>query len=260
MKKEPEKNNVDSKSPFRGLGLEIFCRIWCLWALIVFVPTMFIALPFYLICYILKEPTASRWHRRVSRVWMTIFLNLIGCPLKVVNTKYFKPGENYVVACNHNSLMDIPITTPFMPQANKTIAKTTFAFIPIFGWIYAAGSILVNRKSERSRRDSFKKMRWVLRTGLDMVIYPEGTRNRTNDPLKSFYDGAFKLAVSSGKPIMPVILFNTRKVLPTGKIFYLEPHKMEMHFLPPVESTNITAKQLKEKVFRQMWDYYEANK
>jgi len=239
---------------------EIFCRVWAFWGLILFVPTMLIALPFYLICYLLKEPTASRWHRRVSRVWMTFFLNLVCCPLKVVNTKYFKEGESYVVTCNHNSLMDIPVTTPFMPRANKTIAKTTFVYIPVFGWIYAAGSVLVNRKSDKSRKESFKKMRWVLRTGLDMVIYPEGTRNRSDDPLKSFYDGAFKLAVSSGKPVMPAVLFNTRKALPTGKFFYLQPCKMEMHFLPPVESTNMTSRELKEKVFRQMWDYYEANK
>lgn len=239
---------------------EIFGRLWAFWGLVIFLPGMFIALPFYLVCYLLKEPTASQWHRKVSRTWMTIFLNLIGCPLKVVNKKYFEDGTNYVVVCNHNSLMDIPVTTPFMPRANKTIAKTTFVYIPLFGWIYAAGSVLVNRKSDQSRKDSFKKMRWVLRTGLDMVIYPEGTRNRTNDPLKSFYDGAFKLAVASGNPVMPALLFNTRKVLPAGKIFYLEPHKMEMHFLPPVASTNLTAKELKEKVFRIMWDYYEANK
>ena len=239
---------------------EIFGRLWALWALILFLPTMFIALPFYLCCYIFKEPFASKWHRGVSRIWMTFFLNLIGCPLKVVGKEYFAEEQNYVVVCNHNSLMDIPITTPFMPQANKTIAKTTFAFIPVFGWIYAAGSILVNRKSEQSRRDSFKKMRWVLTIGLDMVIYPEGTRNRTNDPLKSFYDGAFKLAVDTGKPVMPALLFNTRKVLPPGKFFYLEPHKMEMHFLPPAISKETHSKQLKEKVFTQMWNYYEANK
>jgi 1-acyl-sn-glycerol-3-phosphate acyltransferase len=239
---------------------EIFCRFWAFWGLLVFVPTMLIVLPFYLVCYLLKEPTASRWHRSVSRVWMTFFLNLIGCPLKIVNAKYFREGESYVVTCNHNSLIDIPVTTPFMPRANKTIAKTTLAYIPVFGWIYAAGSVLVNRKSDKSRKESFKKMRWVLRTGLDMVIYPEGTRNRSNDPLKSFYDGAFKLAVSSGKPVMPAILFNTRKALPTGKLFYLRPCKIEIHFLPPVESANMTSKQLKEKVFRMMWDYYEANK
>jgi len=172
----------------------------------------------------------------------------------------FKKNENYVVVCNHNSLMDVPMTTPFIPGANKTIAKSSFAKVPLFGFYYMKGAVLVDRKNEKSRKESFKKMRWVLRTGLDMVIYPEGTRNRSDDPLKSFYDGAFKLAVSSGKPVMPAVLFNTRKALPTGKFFYLQPCKMEMHFLPPVESTNMTSRELKEKVFRQMWDYYEANK
>jgi 1-acyl-sn-glycerol-3-phosphate acyltransferase len=134
------------------------------------------------------------------------------------------------------------------------------SYIPVFGWIYGAGSILVDRKNEKSRRESFKKMKHALDLGFHMVIYPEGTRNRTNQPLKSFYDGAFRLAIESQKQIMPAVLFNTRKVLPVNKPFYLFPRKFEMHFLPPVESNNISTKDLKEKVFRMMWDYYEANK
>ncbi len=102
-------------------------------------------------------------------------------------------------------------------------------------------------------------MKRVLSQGLDMVIYPEGTRNRTDKPLKEFYDGAFRLAVDTQKPIVPTLVFNTRKVLPAHKIFYLVPHRLEMHFLPPVESVNTSAKALKDKVFKIMWDYYEAH-
>lgn len=251
--------NINDHSQRESKFMEILCRIFALYALLLFVATMFISFPFYLICFLLKEPTASRWHRSVSRVWMNIWLGLIGCPLKVKGKEHFRKGENYVVVCNHNSLMDIPITTPFMPQANKTIGKKSFAYAPFFGLIYMAGSILIDRNSEKSRKDSFKKMRWALSIGLDMVIYPEGTRNRTHDPLKSFYDGAFKLAVAAGKPVMPALLFNTGKILPADKGFYLRPHKIEMHFLPPVSSENISSKNLKEKVFRMMWDYYEAN-
>ncbi len=155
--------------------------------------------------------------------------------------------------------MDIPVTTPFMPRANKTIAKKSFSRIPIFGWIYTFGSVLVDRKNDGSRRKSYEDMKRILNQGLDMVIYPEGTRNRTDNPLKEFYDGAFRLAFDTKKPVVPTLVFNTRKVLPAHKIFYLLPHKLEMHFLPPVESINITAKELKEKVFTIMWDYYEAN-
>jgi 1-acyl-sn-glycerol-3-phosphate acyltransferase len=242
------------------IGKEIFGRVWALWGIVAFISTMMIAFIFYLPCFITKEPNAGRWHRKVSRVWMKSFLTLIACPFKLRGAKYFQPGKIYVVTTNHNSFMDIPLTTPFMPGANKTIAKTSLAYIPVFGWIYAAGSVLVDRKSDKSRRESFQKMKHALDIGFHMVIYPEGTRNRTGDPLKSFYDGAFRLAVETNKPIMPALLFNTRKVLPPDKPFYLYPQIIEMHFLPPVESENISAKDLKAKVFRMMWDYYEANR
>jgi 1-acyl-sn-glycerol-3-phosphate acyltransferase len=147
-----------------------------------------------------------------------------------------------------------------MARANKTIARKDFSVIPVFGWIYGFGSVLVDRKSDASRRKSFEDMKRMLSYGLDMVIYPEGTRNRTDHPLKSFYDGAFRLAVDTKKPIVPTVVFNTRKVLPVHKTFYMLPHRIEMHFLPPVESVNIPAKELREKVFKIMWDYYEANK
>lgn len=251
--------NRSNSSGQQNRFMDFVYRVLAFYGLLLFVATMFVFFPFYMICFVLKEPIASKWHRQVSRVWMTIYLNLIGCPLKVRGKEHYQKGANYVVVCNHSSLMDVPVTTPFMPQANKTIGKKSFAYTPFFGLIYMAGSILIDRQSEKSRKDSFKKMNWALRIGLDMVIYPEGTRNRSNDPLKSFYDGAFKLAVAARKPIMPALLFNTKKILPPDKGFYLNPHKIEMHFLPPVSSENISSKELKEKVFRIMWDYYEAN-
>ncbi|MEP6465075.1 MAG: lysophospholipid acyltransferase family protein [Parafilimonas sp.] len=238
---------------------EIFGRIWATWALLFFVCTMFVAYIFYIPCHFLKEPQKAKWHRQVSRVWMFVFLNFIGCPLTVKGKNYFKGLSNCIIVSNHNSLMDVPVTTPFMPRANKTIARKDFAVIPVFGWIYGFGSVLVDRNSDASRRKSFEDMKRVLSIGLDMVIYPEGTRNRSIDPLKPFYDGAFRLATDTKKPVVPVLVFNTRKVLPANKTFYMIPHKLEMHFLPPVESINISSKELKNKVFKLMWDYYEAN-
>jgi 1-acyl-sn-glycerol-3-phosphate acyltransferase len=102
-------------------------------------------------------------------------------------------------------------------------------------------------------------MKKVLLTGMNMCIYPEGTRNRTNETLKPFYDGAFKLAVEVKKEVIPCIIFNTKKAMPIDKFFYLLPTKLEMHFLPPVSSENISAKELKEKVFGIMKSYYENN-
>ncbi len=108
------------------------------------------------------------------------------------------------------------------------------AKIPVFGLIYKTGSILVDRKNEKSRRESFIKMREVLDMGLHMCIYPEGTRNTSAEPIKPFHDGAFRLAVTTGNSIIPMIIFNSRKANPPDKGFFLWPVKLYMDFLPEV--------------------------
>lgn len=91
---------------------------------------------------------------------------------------------------------------------------------------------------------------------MHMCIYPEGTRNRTTEPLKPFYDGAFKLAVDTQKPIIPCIITGTKTAMPVNKFFYLLPVKLQMHFLAPVLPDHTGVKELKEKVFVLMKEEY----
>lgn len=234
-------------------------RVFAVWALIVFTSTLIIIVIPICLTFLIREPLGTEIFRQLSKAWMIVFLNVSGCPLKVKGKEHFKRKETYVVVCNHNSLMDVPITTPFIPGANKTIAKKSMAKVPLFGWIYTRGAVLVDRNSDESRRKSFEEMKRTLAEGLHMVVYPEGTRNKTNDPLKSFYDGAFKLAADTGKRIIPTVIFNTRTVLPPSKVFFFWPHRLEMHFLPPVSTQGLSAKDLKAITFKLMWDYYLEN-
>ena len=243
------------------LGKEILGRLFALWGVIVFIITM---IPVFLIMWLIgnmKEPGRTSTFRLLSKRWMQVFFLLVGCRLKIKGAEHFAPGQNYIVICNHNSLFDVPVTTPFIPgPANKTIAKVEMASTPLFGLIYQRGSVLVDRKNTNSRRDSFNKMREVLSLGLHMCIYPEGTRNRTSQPLKEFQDGAFRLAIDTKKPIMPAVIFNTRKVLPPGKPFFFWPSRMEMHFLPPRKiSSDDNHASLKQELFEKMYDYFESN-
>ncbi len=183
---------------------------------------------------------------------MRVWLFLIACTLKIKGLHNFKKGENYIIVFNHNALLDIPLSSPFVPGANKTIAKSSFAKIPLFGIFYKKGSILVDRKNEKSRINSYENMKKVLEKNMHMCIYPEGTRNRTNQDLKPFYDGAFKLAIETGKNILPCIIKGTKVAMPINKIFYLFPTKLSMEFLPPVSSNNINTKDLNKKVFDLM--------
>jgi len=235
----------------------IFGRIWAAWGALVFIVTMLIFLiPFFLFVHFEKEPEKTRRFIRYSRIWMDIFLALIGCPLKIRGKEFFVEGKTYIVVCNHNALIDVPVSSPGIPGGNKTIAKAEMAKIPVFGLIYKTGSILVDRKNEKSRRDSFTKMRDVLDMGLHMCIYPEGTRNTSPEPIKPFHDGAFRLSVTTGKSIIPMIIFNSRRANPPDKGFFLMPVKLYMHFLPAVDpGPDETVEHLKARVFELMKNY-----
>ena len=235
---------------------DIFGRFWAFWGIISFIGTFLVIYIPSMITWLLPEPKGQRIFIGIARIWMNIWLRLVGCPVKIKGRQYFQKDKSYIVTCNHNSLMDVPLSSPFIPGANKTIAKTSFAKVPLFGFYYMKGAVLVDRKSEKSRKESFEKMKLVLKKGMHMCIYPEGTRNRTNEPLKKFYDGAFKLATDTGTDIIPAIILNTRKAVPVHKSFYFLPHKLEMHFLPPVSVNNKTTEVLREEVFLLMKDYY----
>lgn len=163
-----------------------------------------------------------------------------------------------MVVFNHRSLLDPPLSTPAIPGPNKTIAKAEMARIPIFGLAYKGGSVLVDRKSEESRRASYGRMKHVLEQGMHMCIYPEGTRNKSLAPLQRFHDGAFRLAIDTGKPVIPALLFNTDKAMPR-KPFFFWPQKVEVHFLPEIAVLGKTVQRLKEEAFAAMQQHYTTH-
>lgn len=235
----------------------IFGRIWSAWGLISFVITFLIIFLPSMLSYLFKdEKKGQDYFIAVSRIWMASWLWLIGCPVKVNGRNVFRKGAHYVIVYNHNALLDVPLSAPFVPGGNKTIAKASFAKVPIFGWFYKRGSILVDRKDDRSRVKSFEDMRQTLRNGMHMCIYPEGTRNRTSEPMKPFFDGAFKLAVQTKTDVIPCVIFGTKKAMPIAKTFFLWPTKLQMDFLEPVSYEGMDSKSLREKVYNIMVNHY----
>jgi 1-acyl-sn-glycerol-3-phosphate acyltransferase len=238
----------------------ILGRIFAFWALVVFVVSMLVFYIPFLVTGLWGEPQRTANFVSLSRMWMKVFFTLSGVRRIFKGKEHFRKGENYIVTCNHNTFMDIPLSTPGIPgKGNKTIAKMELAKIPLFGIMYQRGSVLVDRKSEESRKSSFTKMKQVLSWGLHMCIYPEGTRNKTTEPLQRFHDGAFRLAIDSGHAILPAVIFHSKKVLPPGKSFFFWPHRIEMHFLPAISPVGMTVEGLKEKVFATMKEYYVQN-
>lgn len=237
----------------------ILGRLFALWAILVFVITLLLFVIPIGLSVLWPEPKRSSvayfWYSR----WMNTFLPFALVRRTIKGRENFRKGQNYVVICNHRSLLDPPVSSPAIPSANKTIAKIEMARIPIFGIVYKRGAVLVDRKSEESRRSSYGKMKEVLEQGLHMCIYPEGTRNKSKEPLTRFHDGAFRLAVDTRKPIIPALMFHTDEVMPRKPFFFWPLTRVQMHFLPAIEVVGKTVAQVKEEAFSVMKDYYLAH-
>lgn len=241
----------------------ILGRIFLVYALVVFAITMLVVIgPIWIISK-LPEPRRAKALHKAFRLWMGVYMPLVFCPVKRTGKENFKKGQQYVVVINHNSLADIPVSSPWIPGPNKTLAKIEMSRVPLFGMIYRTGSIIVDRKKDNSRRESFTKMQETLEMGIHLCLYPEGTRNKTSEPLQSFFDGAFVTAVRAQVPIMPGIIFNTAKILPHNKKMWARPTPIRIDFLPSIPTKGLTLDDvpaLKEQVHNIMATYYTAHR
>lgn len=239
----------------------ILGHLYFFYGIVLFLVTMIVmALLPASIALLFKEPRRAKIVHPIYRVWMGIFLPLALIRVKRKGKDLFKKGQNYVVVVNHNSFVDIPVSMPWVPGPNKTLAKIELSKIPLFGIIYKTGSILVDRKKENSRKESFMAMQKTLKEyKLHLTLYPEGTRNKSDQPLLPFYDGAFITAIRAQKPIMMGVLFHTKKILPETPKFWAWPRSIEFHFIDSIETQGMSLKQkdeLKEQVRSTMEAYF----
>lgn len=236
----------------------IFGHIYYFYGMIIFLLTLvLVAFPAG-ISLLLPEPQRAKIVHPSYWIWMNIFLPLVFCSVERKGKYNFKKGENYVVVSNHNSFVDILVSVPWIPGPNKTLAKIEMAKIPLFGIVYKAGSILVDRKKENSRRESFSKMQEALKQGLHINLYPEGTRNKTNQLLLPFFDGAFITAIRAQKPIIPSVIMGTKGILVPNLKLWAWPAKIKIHFLEPIPTKDMSLKQrheLSQKVHEVMEEH-----
>jgi 1-acyl-sn-glycerol-3-phosphate acyltransferase len=160
-----------------------------------------------------------------------------------------KPRRPYVVVANHESFADILLIS-HLPWEMKWMSKTEFFRIPVVGWeMRLAGDIPLRRGSPASAGQAMRHAREVLRQRVSVMIFPEGTRSPTSD-LLPFKEGAFRLAIKAGVPILPLAVAGTRTALPKHD-WRFGRAVAQVEVLPPVETSNLTlqdAPELSERV------------
>jgi len=118
-----------------------------------------------------------------------------------------------VVVANHESQAD-PFLISHLPWEMKWLAKDSLFRIPFVGWsMRLAGDVAVRRGEADSGRRALERCAAWLRRGMPVMIFPEGTRSRTEE-LLPFKDGAFRLAIEQQADVLPLAVHGTRRALP----------------------------------------------
>jgi 1-acyl-sn-glycerol-3-phosphate acyltransferase len=193
-------------------------------------------------------------------VWADIWFTLVFIFHRNIYVEEFKKDQSYIFVANHISYLDSAIIPKTFRHPVRPLGKVEMAKIPIFGFIYKNVIVTVDRSSIENRTKSVLVLKSVLKKGISVLVFPEGTFNTTHQPLKEFYDGAFRIAIETGTPIKPVLLLNAYDRMNYKSIFSLNPGKSRSVFLPAVPVEGLTIKDvgmLKEKVFAMMKEELE---
>lgn len=180
--------------------------------------------------------------------------------LKISDAHHIKKDKAYVLVANHSSLGDI-ICLYCLGKHFKWLAKESLFKIPFFGWSMSLLNYIPLKRGEHgSIRDSFQEAQDSLEKGISMLIFPEGTRSRSGK-LGEFKNGAFKLAIRTKKPIIPIVICGTGEAMSKGRITMATTVKGSLKVLPEINTESFNENQheeLKTKVWNLMRDELEA--
>ncbi len=215
---------------------------------------MFLSLPFIIIASAFGIK-GGNFIYKVCRIWAKLWYFFIGITHKEIYETPHDKSKQYVFVANHISYMDIPPAILAIHQPFRVLGKYEMVKVPIFGWIYKAAVILVDRRDAERRAKSVRAMKAGLKYGLSIFLFPEGTFNETEKPLKDFFDGAFRLAIEAQTPIKPLLFVDTVKRLHYRSVFTLTPGKCRVVYLQEVSTKGLTLKELpslKQQVYTMM--------
>src|SRR5215469_10815529 len=177
-------------------------------------------------------------------------VKLIGVKVDVRGLEHLEAGRNYIFMSNHVSNLDPPVLIPSIPGRCSVLVKKEVFRIPILGFAMKVARLVpVDRSNREAAIESVRAAAEVLRNGLNMVIYPEGTRS-VDGRLLPFKKGPFHLAMEAGVPVVPVTILGTEECWPKGT-WAMKPGTATVIFHRPIELTVLTDRDMLMEAVRE---------
>jgi 1-acyl-sn-glycerol-3-phosphate acyltransferase len=178
-------------------------------------------------------------HRRVTH-WMLIWQSWILVwlmpiwKIKIEGRKKAKRGTTYVIISNHQSILDILLINSLRYRF-KWISKIENMKVPVLGWyLRMADYITVDRGNKESKEEMIEEALQCLNDGASIMLFPEGTRSPDCE-IGFFKRGAFQLAISAGKPILPILIDGSGGVLPKHGLIFKTGNRIRIRVFDPVQ-------------------------
>jgi 1-acyl-sn-glycerol-3-phosphate acyltransferase len=235
--------------------LRPFQWTYCIYAFIIFVAIMLVIFPFVILATFFGRIRGGNMIWRLCMLWGDIWFPLIFMRTKRIYETPHDRLKPYIFVSNHISYIDAAYLVKVFRQPVRPLAKIELSTVPIFGFIYKKAVVVVDRSSPQNRALSIRILESIIQKGISVMVFPEGTFNLSNKPLKEFYDGAFRVAIETQTPIKPVLFLDTFNRMNYKSIFSLTPGKCRSVYLEEIPVTGLTLNDthsLKEKVYSIM--------
>ena len=231
----------------------IILTLYKIWVFLVFTVFMILLLPGIVGPFLLGQRFGSIGYVFLY-VWSWIFSQLTFIRYRFYGREKFRKDQSYIYVSNHTSFLDIPGICMIIPGQFRPLAKKELLKIPVFGWIARAATIIVDRTSHESRKKSIDRLKVFLKQGISILIFAEGTQNRSKEILQPFHDGAFRIAVDTQQPVLPLVVIGAGKLMPPSTID-LRPGTIRIYVGKeiPTEGLNVSdVASLRQKTFDVM--------
>jgi 1-acyl-sn-glycerol-3-phosphate acyltransferase len=188
---------------------------------------------------------SGRLQHRIARVWARLCVFFTGGRVIVRGAENLRKHPVAVYASNHTSYMDTPVIFATMPFQFRILAKKELWPIIFIGWyLDRSGQIPIDTANPRATLSSLGVGVKALRSGMPLVVFPEGGRT-PNGELQRFLSGAAYLAIRAQVPLVPVALDGVYDLLPIHtRHFY--PGDLTLNVGEPIETTGMTLRQTEE--------------
>ena len=143
-------------------------------------------------------------------------VRLTGVRVEIRGREHFDPKLTYIYMCNHTSNLDPPIVVPIIPRRTSVLVKKELFRVPLVGRAMRLGDLVpVDRANRDAAIASVERAATVMNKGLNMMVFPEGTRSY-DGKLLPFKKGPFYLAMETGVPVIPMTIVGSHELWPKG--------------------------------------------